>query len=89
MAEGVYRYGVNNDRWCYTIWVRDARGQRRKQWVRGFGTEREALRARRAALTALDRGEYVAPSTLTVGEFLTDYWLPAVRDDVRPSTLDS
>jgi integrase len=89
MAEGVYRYGAHQDRWAYVIWVRDAAGQAKKRWVRGFRSERAAVQARREALAARDRGEDVAPSKLTLREFLVEQWLPAIRDDVRASTCAS
>jgi integrase len=40
-------------------------------------------------LGQLGDGSYVEPSKLTVGEFLTDQWLPAVRASLRPGTWRS
>jgi integrase len=40
-----------------------------------------------AILAELDNGSYVAPSTLTVAEFLTD-WLAAARDRLAPKTAE-
>jgi integrase len=40
-----------------------------------------------AILAELDNGSYVAPSTLTVAEFLTD-WLAAARDRLAPKTVE-
>lgn len=37
----------------------------------------------------MDRGDFVAPSKITVGEFLQSVWLPEAKDRVRPSTFES
>jgi len=65
-----------------------ATGQRRQKWHSGYRTRKEAERARVDLLSKLDRGEYVAPTQLTVADFLTD-WLVAIRPTVRPSTYES
>lgn len=41
------------------------------------------------ALNALQQGVYIEPTKLSVGRFLVDHWLPAVRARVRPSTFAS
>ena len=46
-----------------------ATGKRQQKWHSGFRTKKEAERARVDLLSKLDRGEYVAPSQQTVGEF--------------------
>ncbi len=66
-----------------------ATGKRRQKWHSGFVTKREAERKLSDLLTRLDRGEYVEPSKLTVSEYLTERWLPAIRRRVRPSTFGS
>lgn len=55
----------------------------------GFRTEKDAQRALREVLSAMDKGEYVSPSRLTVREFAENRWLPAIAATVRPSTLHS
>lgn len=54
---------------------------------RGFRTRRAAGEALREALGDVARGTYVTPSKLTLGEYLTDTWLPALR--LKPSTTAS
>jgi hypothetical protein len=65
-------------------------GKRRKQIKGGFATKREAERWVRTTLTAIEQGTHVEPSKLTVGQFLTDEWLPSLTArGLRPSTLGS
>ncbi len=59
------------------------------KWHSGYGTKREAERARIELLSRLDRGSYVAPSKLTLGMFLAHEWLPAKRATVKETTLAS
>ena len=63
-------------------------GRRRQKWHSGYGTRREAERARVDLLSKFDRGEYVEPSHQTVADFLTE-WLRTIEPTVRPSTFDS
>lgn len=60
---------------------------RRQQWYRGFGTRREAERARTELLGRLDTGAYVSPTKQTLAHFLIDDWLPAKETTLKPSTL--
>jgi integrase len=62
-------------------------GKRRKKWQGGFRTRRDAQRALADVLASLDRGTFVEPTKLTVGEYLVGTWLPAVSHRLRPSTL--
>lgn len=68
--------------WSYRIDL-DARadGSRRQKQVGGFATKREAQAALNEALTAHQRGTYIAPSKQTVAEYL-EAWLPAVQFEV-------
>ena len=54
-------------------------GKRQRQWHSGYRTKRDAEAARVEILSRLQRGEYVAPSKLTVTDYLEDRWLPANR----------
>jgi len=65
-----------------------ATGKRRQKWHSGYGTRKEAERARVDLLSKFDRGEYVPPTAQTLGDFLRD-WLAAIRPTVRPSTYES
>ena len=33
-------------------------------------------------------GSYVAPRNLTLGVYMTEYWLPAIESTVRPTTFN-
>ena len=65
-----------------------ATGKRRQKWHSGYGTRRDAERARVDLLSKLDRGEYVAPTRETLGDYLEN-WLAAIQPTVRPSTYES
>ncbi len=64
-------------------------GKRRREWHSGYATKREAEAARVDKLAAVQRGEHVEPSKLTLGAFLTTRWLPARESSLRPSTVES
>lgn len=53
---------------------RDANGKRLRKWHSGFNSKREAETARIEILASMQRGEYVAPSKVTVAEWLRQ-WL--------------
>lgn len=77
----VFRRGKT---WSYIVDVgAHGDGRRRQQMKGGFATKRDADRALRELLRTLDTGTYVAASSLTLGGFLADEWLPAMR----PPTL--
>ena len=40
-------------------------------------------------LDAHETNTYVEPDRITVGEYLTNEWLPSIRNEVRYSTFDS
>ena len=63
-------------------------GKRVRRYHSGFMTKTDAERARTRLLGDLDRGEYVAPSKLLVGEYLLE-WLEGRRDHLKPTTFDS
>jgi integrase len=65
-------------------------GKRRQASKGGFRTKREAQHALNGALANLRAGSFVEPSTRTLGSFLENEWLPAVRPPrLRPSTWSS
>jgi integrase len=66
---------------------READGRRQTQYHTVRGSRRDAERALTAILAELDNGSYVAPSTLTVAEYLTD-WLDIARDRLAPKTAE-
>jgi integrase len=62
-------------------------GKRQQRSKGGFRTKRECQEALNEALARLREGTFVPPSQRTLGSFLLDEWLPAVRPpSVRPST---
>lgn len=77
--------------WSIVVEVgRDAdTGKRKQRWQSGYKRRRDAERALAEVIGRIDAGGYVEPSKLTVGDYLTDRWLPAMRSRVRPSTFDS
>jgi integrase len=64
---------------------REAGGRRHTRYHTVRGTRRDAERALTAILAELDNGSYVAPSELTLAEYLTD-WLATARDRLAPKT---
>lgn len=56
----------------------------------GYGREREAKRVAAALVTDSARGRYVAPTKLTVRDYLLDEWLPSRENaDLSPNTRDT
>ncbi len=87
MRGHTYRRGRT---WTYVIDVGvGPNGKRRQRSKGGFETKRKAQAALNEALNALQKGAYVEPNKLLVGEFLTEHWLPAIRSTIRPSTFAS
>jgi integrase len=74
--------------WTYYLFIRDPlTGGRRQRSKGGFRTKRECQAALTEALAAIRTGAFVEPSRRTVGSFLAEEWLPAVRrTNLRPST---
>ena len=60
-------------------------GRRRQRSKGGFRTRREAQRFLAEQLARIDGGSYAQPSRLTVGEYLTGEWLPAVEPHAAPA----
>jgi integrase len=60
---------------------------RRVKWHPGHDTKKAAQQALTKILSGLDEGTYVEPSKKTLGAFLGEDWLPAVRATVEPGTF--
>jgi integrase len=74
-------------RWTYVVDVgQDTHTNRRQRSRGGFATKREAERALREVLHALDREAYVPSSRTTLADYLRHEWLPAVKPNLRPTT---
>lgn len=63
-------------------------GKRQREW-HSYPTKREAEANRVEILSRLQRGEHVAPSKLTFGEYLLERWLPTRESQLAPSTFES
>jgi len=86
MRDGIIQRGSG---WSYVVREKDpATGTSRPRWVSGFPTRAAAKRARDAARHQANRGTYVPPQNLTVGEYL-DRWLEAHAVTLKPSTAAS
>jgi hypothetical protein len=58
-------------------------GKRAQRWRGGFPTKKAAEAFLAAAVSAIGDGSYVAPTRLTLADYLAD-WLEEVADNVRP-----
>ena len=63
--------------------------ERRRQTKAGFATRKEARAAMNKVLAAIAERSYVAPTKVTLEQFLTDEWLPAIESTVRLTTYRS
>ena len=63
--------------------------ERRRAIKGGFATRKEAQAAMAKVMVSVEEKSYVAPSRLTVREYLTREWLPAIEFTVRPTTYRS
>jgi len=69
----------------YSLGTDAATGRRRMANVTLRGTRKDAEKELRRLLRAVDTGEHVDPTRITVREWLAT-WLAAVRDAVSPKT---
>lgn len=75
-------------KWTAYFYVQTDKGRQQRS-KGGFASKRDATAYLTEALAALQRSELVTPTKLTLGEYLTERWLPAKRQSLRPSTWDS
>lgn len=66
-----------------------ATGRKHQKSHGGYGTKKEAEARLREVLTAMDRGTFIEPSKITLGQYLVDEWLPLKRDVLKRSTFAS
>jgi integrase len=78
----------SGDGWGFVFDVRSIDGSRRQVRRRGFPTRKVAEAEMQAAMELAKVGKLVAPKRVTVGEYLTETWLPVIATRVRPTTLD-
>ena len=77
-------------RWYVVVDVgRDSGGRRRQKWHGGFRTRREAEAALAEIVRDLHLGSYVAPSAMTLTDWVESRWLAAARTQLKASTWDS
>ena len=63
--------------------------ERRRETKGGYATRKDCQTALAAKLTTLAEHSYVLPSRLSMREFLTKVWLPAIASGLRATTLSS
>jgi integrase len=64
-------------------------GRRRRAHRRGFPTRRAAQEELDRLRHSVSSATYVSPTRQTLGEYLTEDWLPARRHDLARSTWES
>jgi len=63
--------------------------ERRRETKGGYATRREAQAAMSKVAVAVQEQTHVASSRLTVRDYLTKEWLPAIEHTIRPTTYRS
>jgi len=63
--------------------------ERRRATKAGFATQKQAQAALNKVLVAIEEKTFVAPTKLTLREYLKGEWLPAIEATIRPSTFRS
>ena len=81
--------GYDRFSWAYVVDTGHVGAKRRQQAKSGFATKAEANAALTDVQAAVARGIHVEPSKLTVADFLTNEWLPAIDATIRPTTFRS
>ena len=62
----------------------DENSRRVQRWKGGFATKKKEQAFLTRTLTNLEDGAYVAPSEVTLANFLRDEWLPTAKRRIRP-----
>ena len=60
-----------------------------QKWQGGYPSRKDAERGLRESLTALDTGSWTEPTKLTYATYVSEVWLPQIRDQIESSTLES
>lgn len=66
-----------------------ATGKGRHRWYPGGGTRREAEKILGDLVKRQHDGDYRSPDRITLGDYLTERWLPTKRAQLRRSTFNS
>ena len=91
MTGSIIRRGRDRKRWTIVLELgyrpdpRTGKPRRQQQWISFRGTKDEAKDKLAEIIVAHNRGEYVEPSKVTLGEWVLT-WMATVTN-VRPSTL--
>jgi hypothetical protein len=78
-------------RWYAVVYdgIDEATGRQKRRWVRGGDRKADAERVLADLIRRKYDGEPVISYKGTLGEYLTERWLPVQESRVRPSTFDS
>src|SRR5690606_17804476 len=66
-----------------------ATGKRIRRWYAAGDTRRSAEKLLNEIVKRVHDGDYRAPDRITLGDYLTERWLPTKRAQLRRSTFDS
>ena len=72
--------------WSYVVDINPPGAPRKQRTKSGYGSKALALQALHDVQESIVVGRYVAPINMSLRQYLTELWLPAVRSSVRPST---
>ncbi|AEE95743.1 site-specific integrase [Mahella australiensis] len=68
---------------------RDENGKRQQKWYSGYRTKKEAEKALDLLLAEIEKGEYVKPTNMTIGEFLDEWLEEYCKPKLAPKTYKS
>lgn len=71
----------------WTAYWKDPAGRQRTKG--GFRTKTAAVAHLDTVVPSVRGGSYVEPSRMTLAEWMLEHWLPAIRDEIEPSTWSS
>ena len=72
--------------WWFVVDIADTDGKRHQTRRRGYRTKAEAVAVLDELRSSVRKGTYIAPTTITLREFVENKWLPAVRGTLEEST---
>lgn len=76
----------NSSGWAYRIDIgKDETGKRQQRYKGGFKTKKEAEKACAEMITEIERGTFIDPKDLSLGEYLKD-WLKTYAVNLTPCT---
>ncbi|SMO44909.1 tyrosine-type recombinase/integrase [Melghirimyces algeriensis] len=77
-------------KWCFVLDIgKDpSTGKRKQKWFSGFPTKKEAQRALAEKMAEINRGDYVEPSKMNVGDFLDEWLVSEVKMSRSAHTFD-